>query len=216
MQRVATYMTVKPGMEEAYREEHRHVWPEVLAGISRHGIANYSIFMTGRALFSFFEVDDLDKAMGLAAADPINQKWQEHMASLMDIASGVKDGSTVYLQEVFRADGYAGAVSAVQRVATFMRVKAGMEERYREEHDNIWPEILQQIEQARVRNYSIFMRGRELYSYFEVEDLERAMTMLAADPINQRWQQHMAPLMDVGSGVKDGSTAYLEEVFHFD
>jgi len=216
MQRVATYMLVNPGMEERYREEHRQVWPEVLAGISRYGIRNYSIYMMGRVLFSLFQVEDLDRAMALAAADPINQKWQEHMAPIMDIASGIKDGSTLYLEEVFHSDGYPGAVSAVQRVATFMQVKAGLEERYRAEHDNVWPEILQQIEQARIRNYTIFMRGRELYSYFEVEDLDRAMSTLAADPVNQRWQEHMAPLMDVGSGVKDGSTAYLQEVFHLD
>jgi len=40
--------------------------------------------------------------------------------------------------------------------------------------------------------------------------------MLAADPINQRWQEKMAPLMDVGSGIRDSTTAYLEEVFHLD
>jgi L-rhamnose mutarotase len=209
-------MLVKAGMEQRYREEHRHVWPDVLAGITRYGIRNYSIYMMDRALFSFFEVEDLDKAMAMAAGDPVNQRWQEHMAPVMDIASGIKDGSTSYLDEVFHSSGYQGTMSTVQRVATFMQVREGMEERYREEHRHVWPEILQQIEDARIRKYSIFMRGRELYSYFEVEDLDRAMTMLAADPVNQRWQVRMAPLMDVGSGVRDGSTAYLEEVFHLD
>jgi len=102
MQRVATFMLVKEGMEERYREEHRHVWPEVLEGITRYGIENYSIFMMGRMLFSYFEVEDLDRAM--AAADPVNQKWQEHMAPLMDVGSGVQDGSTVCLEEVFHLD----------------------------------------------------------------------------------------------------------------
>jgi len=91
-----------------------------------------------------------------------------------------------------------------------------MEERYREEHRRVWPEILEGIKKARIRNYSIFTMGRKLYSYFEVEDLDKAMAMVAVDPINQKWQEHMAPLMDVGSGVKDGSTVYLEEVFHID
>ena len=104
----------------------------------------------------------------------------------------------------------------MQRVVTFMLVKEGMEERYREEHRNVWPEVLEGIKRYGIRNYSIFMRGRELYSYFEVEDLDKAIAMAAADPINQKWQEHMAPLMDVGSGVKDGSTIYLEEVFHID
>lgn len=104
----------------------------------------------------------------------------------------------------------------MQRVATFMLVKEGKEEEYREAHRNVWPEILEGIERAGIRNYSIFMMGRQLFSYFEVEDLDKAMAMVAADPINQKWQEYMTPLMDVGSGVKDGSTAYLEEVFHID
>lgn len=217
MQRVATFMLVKEEMQERYREKHRNVWPEILEGIARYGIENYSIFMMGRTLFSYFEVEDLDKAMAMAAADPVNQKWQEHMAPLMDVGSGVKDGSTAYLKEVFHTDGYSDIMASVQRVATFMLVKGGgMEERYREEHRHVWPEILEGIEKARIRDYSIFMRGRELYSYFEVEDLDKATAMIAADPINQKWQEHMAPLMDVGSGMKDGATVYLEEVFHLD
>ena len=104
----------------------------------------------------------------------------------------------------------------MQRVATLMVVKEGKEEEYREAHRNVWPEILEGIERAGIRNYSIFMMGCQLFSYFEVEDLDKAMVMIAADPINQKWQEHMAPLMDVGSGVKDGSTVYLEEVFHID
>jgi len=49
-----------------------------------------------------------------------------------------------------------------------------------------------------------------------VDDLAAAMARAAADPVNQRWQEYMTPLMDVDSGIKDGSTAYLIEVFHLD
>lgn len=104
----------------------------------------------------------------------------------------------------------------MQRVSTYMRVNAGLAEEYVRRHAAAWPELLEGIRRYGIRNYSIFMRGRDLYSYFEVENLAGAMTQSAADPVNQRWQAYMAPLMDVGSGVKDGSTVYLEEVFHVD
>lgn len=104
MQRVATFMVVTEGREEEYRKAHRSVWPEILEGIERAGIRNYSIFMMGRHLFSYFEVEDLDKAMAMIAADPINQKWQEYMAPMMEVTSGVGDGSMVYLDEVFHVD----------------------------------------------------------------------------------------------------------------
>jgi L-rhamnose mutarotase len=102
------------------------------------------------------------------------------------------------------------------RYATYMLVKPGMEAEYAERHRNCWPEIIEGAQRAGIRNYSIFMRGRELFSYFETNDLEAAMAQIAADPVNQRWQAHMAPLMDVGSGIKDGSTTYLAEVFHIE
>jgi L-rhamnose mutarotase len=104
MHRVATYMRVRPGVEEEYARRHAAVWPEVLAGISRYGIRNYSIYMHGRDLYSYFEVEDLEAAVALAVADPVNQRWQEYMAPMMDQGSGMKDRSTVYLQEVFYLD----------------------------------------------------------------------------------------------------------------
>ena len=104
MKRVVTFMLVKEGMEERYREEHSNVWPEVLEGIQLYGIRNYSIYMMGRQVFSYFEVEDLDKAMAMAATDPINQKWQEHMSPLMEVGSGIRDCSTVYLEEVFNIE----------------------------------------------------------------------------------------------------------------
>ena len=104
----------------------------------------------------------------------------------------------------------------MRRVATYMLVKEGKEEAYREAHRHVWPEILEGARKAGIRNYTIFMMGRQLFSYFEVDDLEQATKMLANDPISQKWQAMMAPLMEVGSGIRDGSTVYLEEVFHFD
>ena len=66
----------------------------------------------------------------------------------------------------------------------------------------------------RSRNYSIFQIGRMLFSYFQVEDLDTAMRTLAADPDNQRWQEHMAGMFDVGPGIRDGTTVFLDEVFY--
>ncbi len=214
MQRVATFMAVKPGLEERYVEEHRNIWPEVLDGITRFGIHNYSIFMLGRELYSYLEVDDLEHSTSLAVADPDNQRWQLHMQGFFDVGSGIKDGSTIYPVEVFHTDGYSGVLPVVQRVGMLMQLKSGMEQKYVEEHRNIWPEILAGIERARIRNYSIFLIGRELFSFFEVDDLHGAMSMLANDPDNQRWQVHMAGFFDKRPGIQEETTVYLDEVFH--
>jgi L-rhamnose mutarotase len=216
MQRVATFMAIRQGRRDEYIQAHQNVWPKVLEGIKRVGISNYSIFIRGHELYSYFEVDDLDEAMTKIAADPVNQRWQEHMAPFLDVGLGLKDGSTAYLEEVFHAEGYTHQDIPMQRVAMYLRVKEGHEDSYREAHRHVWPIIYEQIERTKIRNYSIFMSGRDLFIYFEVANLERAMAELAADPENQRWQEHMSPLMDVDAGLRDSSTVYMQEVFHLE
>jgi L-rhamnose mutarotase len=213
MQRVATFMVVKPGLEDRYVAEHRNIWPEVLDGITRFGIRNYSIFMHGRELYSYFEVDNLKHTMALAAADPDNQHWQTHMKDFFDTGPGIQEGSTIYPVEVFHADGYDGSLETVQRVGMLMQLKPGMEQVYQEEHHNIWPEILAGIARVKIRNYSIFIIGSMLFSYFQVVDLSEAMRVLAADPDNQRWQKHMMYMFDRGPGLSKGTTVFLDEVF---
>jgi L-rhamnose mutarotase len=214
MQRIATYMAVRPGMEEHYREEHANIWPEVVDGIRRFGIRNYSIFMQGRELYSYFEVDDLERVMQMAAADPDNQRWQEHMKDFFDTGPGIQDGSTVRPLEVFHTDGYMGQMETIQRVGMLMQLKPGMEQSYYAEHHNIWPEVLEGIARVKIRNYSIFLIGRILFSYFQAEDIQKAFQVLAEDPDNQRWQAHMASMFDVGPGITDGTAVFLEEVFY--
>lgn len=216
MQRIATLMMVKEGRREKYREEHRSVWPDVLDGITRVGIRNYSIFMIGRELYSYFEVEDLDKAMSDLAADPINQEWQEYMAPLMKIGAGIKGRSTTYLKEVFHTEGYCESSTSIQRVAMLMMIKKEMEKKYCEAHRNVWPEVLESIKKAKIRNYSTFIIGRQSFTYFEVKDLGAAMEMISADPSNLKWQEYMVPIMETGFNVKECSTPYLEEVFHID
>lgn len=216
MQRIVTYMAVKPGLEERYVEEHRNIWPEVLDGITRFGIRNYSIFIHGRELYSYFEVKDLQRTSELAAADHDNQRWQKHMADFFDTGPGIQDGSTAYPIELFHTDGYTGQMEIVQRVGMLMQLKAGMEQIYQEEHRNVWPEILAGIARVKIRDYSIFLIGRKLFSVFQVEDLDKAMATLSADPDNQRWQAHMAHMFDIGPGIREGTSLYLEEVFHVD
>jgi len=213
MQRIATYMAVKLGMEERYRKEHANIWPEVVDGIRRFGICNYSIFMQGWELYSYFEVDDLETVMQKAAADPDNQRWQVHMADFFDTGPGIQDGSTVRPLEVFHTDGYTGKMETIQRVGMLMQLKAGMEKAYQEEHQKIWPEILEGIARVKIRNYTIFQINRVLFSYFQVEDLEKAMQALAADPDNQRWQKHMTHMFDLAPGIREGTTIFLKEVF---
>ena len=102
----------------------------------------------------------------------------------------------------------------MQRVGRRSRLKAGMEDEYVRLHRAIWPEMQSVIVQSGIRNYSIYRDGRDLFSYFEAEDLERAYAFLEQQSITQQWQEAMAPLMDAEDEIMPWRV--LEEVFHLD
>jgi L-rhamnose mutarotase len=100
------------------------------------------------------------------------------------------------------------------RIARWTRVKAGCEAEYTEWHRKVWPELLALNSRAGIRNYSIYLRGRELFSYLEVDDWDAAMQFLGGQEVAQKWQELMAPLMDASDVLAPWER--LEEVFHLD
>ena len=102
----------------------------------------------------------------------------------------------------------------IQRFGRWTRLKAGAVEEYVEWHRKVWPEILDLTSKSGIRNYSIYIHGRELFSYFEVEDYQKAIDFLAKEPAAQRWQELMAPFMDAADPIAPWQP--LEEVFHLD
>jgi L-rhamnose mutarotase len=102
----------------------------------------------------------------------------------------------------------------MQRVGRWTRLKAGLEAEYVRTHRQIWPEMKAAIAAAGIRNYSCYIHGCELFSYFEVEDLAAAWTFLDNSPVAQKWQETMAHLMDVEDAISPWQE--LEEVFHLD
>lgn len=78
-----------------------------------------------------------------------------------------------------------------------LEVRPGYEAEYQRRHDNIWPEMLDALRAAGVRNYSIFRHGLTLFGYFETDDLERTRAALAASEVNRKWGEYMAPIMRI-------------------
>jgi L-rhamnose mutarotase len=101
----------------------------------------------------------------------------------------------------------------MQRIAFVMRVRPGQEDEYRRRHRAVWPEMLHALKEAGCSNYSIFMRGHELFAYMEASDFDVLRQTLAA---SQRWEAHMAGIMEVAILPDTGFHELLPEVFHLD
>jgi L-rhamnose mutarotase len=108
---------------------------------------------------------------------------------------------------------------SVRRFASVIRLRPEKEAEYRALHADAWPGVLAKLREARIRNYSIYLRDGILFSYLEYvgDDYDADMATVAADPETQRWWQLTDPCQQPVDTVGEGQWwAPLEEVFHLD
>jgi L-rhamnose mutarotase len=101
-----------------------------------------------------------------------------------------------------------------QRSAFVLHVKPDRIDEYVEAHAHVWPEMLQALRDAGIRNYSIFRSGNDVFGYFESDDLERAAAYMEEQEVNARWQDAMARLLE--ERVADAGPQGLVEIFRLD
>jgi len=104
----------------------------------------------------------------------------------------------------------------MERVGFTMRLLPGREAEYRRRHAEVWPEMLDALKAAGAHDYSIFIRGDDLFAYLEVEDFARFREEMAAGEVNDRWQAEMARLIDPLTDPATGFHQRLDEIFHLD
>jgi L-rhamnose mutarotase len=98
-----------------------------------------------------------------------------------------------------------------ERTAFVLRVRPDKLDEYVRVHQEVWPEMLDAISAAGIRNYTIFRDGNRMFGYFEADDLEAAGRYLAQQDVSTRWQDAMAELLE--ERVPDGGPPALEEIF---
>jgi len=104
----------------------------------------------------------------------------------------------------------------MKRVSFKMKLKSGYEEEYKKRHDEIWPELKEELSSAGIYDYSIFL-DKETLTLFAVQKLKDNNTVeeLPSKEIMKKWCDYMKDIMETNP---DNSpfTASLGEVFHMD
>ena len=104
----------------------------------------------------------------------------------------------------------------MKRNAFKMKLKKGFEAEYKKRHDEIWPELREELSKAGVSGYSIYLDEKTL-TLFAVQKLsENNMADdLPNTEIVKKWWDNMADIMKVNP---DNSPVCipLKEVFHMD
>jgi L-rhamnose mutarotase len=101
-----------------------------------------------------------------------------------------------------------------QRTGFVLHVRPDRIDDYIDAHRHVWPEMLEALRAAGLRNYTIFRAGTSVFGYFEGDDLGAAAEYLAAQEVCARWQDTMAQLLD--ERVPDGGPPPLEEIFRLE
>jgi L-rhamnose mutarotase len=102
------------------------------------------------------------------------------------------------------------------RVCFLLKIRPGMEEEYVHRHKQVWPDMVQALNDAGWQNYSLFKgEGGLIVGYFETSDFERAQAAMRDHPANIRWQSEMDPLLERVAGHDERADLVpLAEVFH--
>lgn len=101
------------------------------------------------------------------------------------------------------------------RRAFTMRLKPGGLAQYKHWHDNIWPELVKELEASGIANMTIFEADPVLFLYSEITD-EEAWDRLWHTRIHDKWAEElMNPLMEFRpDGIVDSSV--VNEIFHLE
>jgi len=100
------------------------------------------------------------------------------------------------------------------RKAFVLHLKPGGHDEYKRRHDEVWPELVEEIERSGIARITIFSADQLLFLYSEIEDRE-AWDRLWDTEIHRRWARQNEPLMDIRPDGIVESTA-LVEVFHLE
>lgn len=101
------------------------------------------------------------------------------------------------------------------RRAFTMRLQAGKLAEYKHFHDNVWPQLVAEIERSGIATMTIFENDPVLFLYSEIVN-EDAWDRLWHTKIHDKWSEEaMNPLMFFrDDGIVDSSS--LREIFHLE
>ncbi len=104
----------------------------------------------------------------------------------------------------------------MEKIAFVMQLNPGCEAEYEKRHDEIWPELVGELKEAGIEDYSIFLHPEtlQLFGVLWRRD-DHQMDSLPAKAIMQKWWAYMGDIMAANPDNSPVSTQ-LQQVFHLD
>ena len=102
----------------------------------------------------------------------------------------------------------------MQKLAYKMKLKPGFEAEYKKRHDEIWPELSEELTAAGVYDYSIFL-DEETLTLFAVQKVsdDNTASQLSQTAIVKKWWAYMADIMETNED-NSPKCSELKDVFY--
>ena len=102
----------------------------------------------------------------------------------------------------------------MERYAWTAKILEGKRDEYVRRHDEIWPELVELLKSAGIKNYTIWNTGDTLFGYYECEKgIEFAAKTQADSPIVDKWNEYMKDVMIMEMDPVTGAQPIMEQVF---
>ena len=97
-----------------------------------------------------------------------------------------------------------------------MKLKKGSEDEYKKRHDEIWPELKEELTKAGIYDYSIYLDEKTLtlFAFQKLGD-DNTADELPNNPVVREWWDYMADIMEYNPDNTPVAIG-LKEVFHMD
>jgi len=105
MERYAWKAAIKPGMTQEYIRRHDEIWPEMKEVLSKAGICNYTIWLSGNEVFGYYEcLHGAEFAAKVQASSDVVDRWNEYMKDVMVMEMDPDTGAQPLMKQVFLFD----------------------------------------------------------------------------------------------------------------
>lgn len=105
----------------------------------------------------------------------------------------------------------------MEKYAWSAKIVPGMKEEYKKRHDEIWPELVELLRAAGIKNYTIWNVGDQLFGYYEcTKGIKFAADMQKNSPIVAKWDEYMKDVLIMEMDENTGAQPLLECVFELD
>ena len=104
----------------------------------------------------------------------------------------------------------------MEKYAWRARIYEGKKDEYIKRHNEIWNEMLQVLDEAGIKNYSIWIDGLDVFGYYECEKgIKYAAKIQSESEVVLRWNEYMKDVMYMPLDEKTGAQPLLTRVFDF-